>query len=439
MAVLCSLTSALVCQKYPEGRERITLVRRALEIVLFSISRMRIERTNIPVRRNSLHVLKVSLGNAAQYNFLGEDVKTLIGLILVVLTPFTIVAQDNPTKAQDQLELEKKIKENPDDPAMFNKYMSQTLSGVVPMISSNPDKAETELKKLDAFLTVLEPETPTGKQLLARGKSVSKSLQGRIKLTRTTLEEIKEKLSSDPDNEEWLNMFVAKTTNSAATFARSEPEKAEGIIAEAKTILGGIKEKTENEETKKAIDTMMTRSFSRLESTIAAGKKLKPLIGQDAAEMEVGTWANGEPLTSEELKGKVVLLDFWAVWCGPCIATFPHLKEWQEKYSDKGLVIVGVTRFYNYQWNEETGKAKRAKEKVSPEDETKMLEKFAESYELKHRFAVQDGNDLSKFYGVTGIPHAVVIDKEGKIRMIRVGSGEKKASDIENLLEELLN
>lgn len=365
--------------------------------------------------------------------------KTLIGLMLVVLTPFAIVAQDNPPTKPDQVELEKKIKENPDDPANFNKYMSQTLSAIVPMIDSNPDKAEANLKKMDQFLAVLEPETAAGKQLLARAKNTTKILQTRIKLARTTLEELKEKLTSDPDNKEWMSMLVAKTTNAASPLARTEPEKAESIIAKTKEILKEIREKTENEDTQKAIDSAMTRSFSRLETTIAAGKKLLALIGQNAAKLEVGNWANGEPLSSEDLKGKVVLLDFWAVWCGPCIATFPHLKEWQEKYSDKGLVIVGVTRFYNYEWNEETGKAKRSKEKVSPEVETKMLEKFAASYELKHRFAVQDGNDLSKYYGVTGIPHAVVIDQKGKIRMIRVGSGEKNATAIENLLEELLN
>lgn len=365
--------------------------------------------------------------------------KTLIGLILIVLTSVAIDAQDKQSTKPDQAELEKKIKENPDDTAVFNKYMSQTLSGIIPTIDANPEKAEAQLKKMDQFLAVLEPESAAGKQLLARAKSVSKSLKSRIKLARTSFEEIQKKLADEPDNKEWLNMLVAKTMNAASPLARTDPEKADGIIKKTKTMLKELSEKTEDEGTQKFIETMLTRSFARLESTIAAGKKLLALIGQDAAKLEVETWANGDPLSSEDLKGKVVLLDFWAVWCGPCIATFPHLKEWHEKYSEKGLVIVGVTRFYNYKWNEEAGRAQRSKEEVTPEDETKMLEKFAESYELKHRFAVQDGNELSTYYGVTGIPHAVVVDQKGKIRMIKVGSGEPNAKAIEGLLEELLN
>ena len=53
-------------------------------------------------------------------------------------------------------------------------------------------------------------------------------------------------------------------------------------------------------------------------------------------------WINSEPLKIEQLRGKVVLVDFWTYTCINCIRTLPYLKEWDKKYRDKGLVIVGV-------------------------------------------------------------------------------------------------
>ena len=53
-------------------------------------------------------------------------------------------------------------------------------------------------------------------------------------------------------------------------------------------------------------------------------------------------WINSEPLTLAELRGQVVLIDFWTYTCVNCIRTFPYLKEWHDKYADDGLVIIGV-------------------------------------------------------------------------------------------------
>ena len=66
-------------------------------------------------------------------------------------------------------------------------------------------------------------------------------------------------------------------------------------------------------------------------------------VGDKAPEFTgLNSWINSDPLTLEQLRGKVVLVDFWTYTCINCIRTFPYLKEWQEKYADVGLVIVGV-------------------------------------------------------------------------------------------------
>lgn len=162
------------------------------------------------------------------------------------------------------------------------------------------------------------------------------------------------------------------------------------------------------------------------------------LLGKDAFPIKPEAWVNGTPLTDEDLKGKVVLLDFWAIWCGPCIATFPHLRHWEEKYADKGLVIIGVTNYYHYGWNAET-QTPEPMEGTTPEKEQAMLVEFAKHHELKHRFAIMpEMSDFAEKYGVQGIPQVVVIDRQGKIRLIRVGAGPENAEAIETMLERLL-
>src|SRR4030095_3568753 len=164
--------------------------------------------------------------------------------------------------------------------------------------------------------------------------------------------------------------------------------------------LAKVSESAKEAATKTQI-TNASRTITTLERTIEGAKKMLALIGQDAALLKVETWVNGSPLTDADLKGKVVFLDFWAIWCGPCIATFPHLREWNEKYGDKGLVMIGYTRYYEYDWNTETKKAQgvnKATETVSATEEQEMLVKFGESYGLKHRFAIQADNSVSEFY-----------------------------------------
>ena len=60
------------------------------------------------------------------------------------------------------------------------------------------------------------------------------------------------------------------------------------------------------------------------------------------APMGLEGWINSEPLEVEDLRGKIVLLDFWTYTCVNCIRTLPYLKDWHEKYADEGLLIVGV-------------------------------------------------------------------------------------------------
>ena len=346
-----------------------------------------------------------------------------------------------PVSAQEQTaepqSVEQRLKADPNSTATLNEYMIGQIRQLVPQINSAPDEAQKILDSMKTTLDALEPTEEPAKQLLGKAKDAVDFYAKQLELARTSLDDLRTKLSDNPDDASTIGMFIQKVMQQAGPLAGSKPAEAEEQLTAADAFLEGLKEKVQTEEAKQAL-AVKERAFGQLRSAIERTKRLEAIVGTEAAPLNVETWVNGDPLTDDDLKGKVVLLDFWAIWCGPCIMTFPHLREWQEEYADKGLVIIGLTNYYNYVWSEEAARPTRSQEKVTPEQEQEMLKKFAEHHKLQHRFAIQKDKSLAEFYGVSGIPHVVVIDREGKVQLMRIGSGEEAAKAIEAKIEELI-
>jgi thiol-disulfide isomerase/thioredoxin len=123
--------------------------------------------------------------------------------------------------------------------------------------------------------------------------------------------------------------------------------------------------------------------------------------------------------TAASLEGKVVLLDFWAVWCSPCIRTFPHLRRWHEQYAEQGLVIVGLTDYHGYGWDS-VAEHSVYRSGLSHDEERAAMVRFAEHHRLGHAIGfLAENSTLPQEYGVAAIPHVVLLDRQGKVRLIQ--------------------
>ena len=127
---------------------------------------------------------------------------------------------------------------------------------------------------------------------------------------------------------------------------------------------------------------------------------------------------NGKTVSLQDFRGKYVLIDFWASWCGPCREELPYVKELYKKYHQQGFEIISIAK----------------------DDKPDLWKKAIEKEKIEHwnhLFTSDSGSGVIKDYYVFGIPHKLLIDKNGMIVGKWKGSGEINKHDLQQLIKSI--
>jgi cytochrome c biogenesis protein CcmG/thiol:disulfide interchange protein DsbE len=145
----------------------------------------------------------------------------------------------------------------------------------------------------------------------------------------------------------------------------------------------------------------------------------RALIGKPAPAFSVSAVANGKgKLALRDLRGKVVLVDFWGTFCLPCKKSFPKLQDLYTKYEATGLRIVGISE--------------------DEADDKGAIPGFAKAYGAKFTLGWDENKSIAHSYNPETMPSSFLIDKNGVIRYAHAGYHDGEEVEVENEIKELL-
>lgn len=224
-----------------------------------------------------------------------------------------------------------------------------------------------------------------------------------------------------------IRSLASSLAGAADKLDRDAYEQARTHMA---AIVAAAASASQDEREKKYLDD----AVAFLNSAYARGE----LLNHEAPDFEI-LWSSDESITSlKDLRGKVVVVDFWATWCGPCRASFPNVRELVKRYEGYPVAVIGMTSPQGRHYPGDKG----GEPVDCTNDEAKefgLMPGFMKDHEMTWPVMFSRQNVFNPDFGVSGIPHVAIIDPAGKVRYNGLhpgGSLKEKAEKIDALLAE---
>lgn len=249
---------------------------------------------------------------------------------------------------------------------------------------------------------------------LARSRELQRGGSGDIRAALLELEEAMTAARATPYEIEFQTRVELALALGALYVQTDEMEKARRLLDEEAAF------------TEKIFQIMQATGTPEQKRAAAGGRvqvrdraRQVSLVGEPAPEIEIKDWINGDAATLSDLRGRVVLLEFWATWCKPCQEMFPKLKELDEEYRARGLEVIALTRHYFARRDTASSEA----------EELDLMRSIIQKHGLAFRVGVAVDERTQELYGATGMPTLALIDRAGLVRYAHFGGGHDPKFD----------